>query len=463
MDSNRSTQLGLQTIPRLLLSFSAPAIIGTMAQSLYVVIDRIFVGHAIGMDGIAGTTVALPPMLVVLAFGMLVGFGAAALISIRLGEQKKAEAEQILGNAVVLMAIVSLVVTVLGLAFLDRILVGFGASEKVLPYGRAYLGVILRGTVFQTFLFGLNAAIRGEGNPRIAMFSMLISVVLNVILAPLFLFTFHWGMEGAALATVCSQAVSAVWVVLYFLKGPSVLKFRVGNLRLDHGVCAAVFKVGLPAFVMPLTNSLLHCILNLQLHRCGGDTAMSIWGIIYPIIMMIAMPIIGLNQGAQPIIGYNYGAGRFDRVKRTLEMAILAATAVTVFGFFLSMVFPDLVIRLFIKDPKALPAILPLGVHAIRITTIMLPLVGFQIVSTGYFQAVGKPKQAMVLALSRQVFLLIPAILILPRFFGLDGLWASLPTADLGSSLWTGACLLFELRHLREKKQECAFFAKESN
>lgn len=446
IDMDRSAQLGQAGIPRLLLRFSIPAIVGMMAQASYNLIDRVFVGHALGSEGIAGTTVAFPFMLVVLAFGMLIGFGGTALISIRLGEEKKAEAEHVLGNTAVLLLVASVLITVAGLLWLDDILVVFGASDTVLPYARDYLRIIVLGTVFQMVAFGLNAPIRGEGNPRIAMLSMLISVLLNVILAPIFIFWFSWGMQGAALATVISQAVTAVWVVSYFLAGTSVLRFHIETLRLNRDVCRQIIIFGSPPCAMQLTASVLQSILNHQLGAYGGDLAISVMGILYAMFMMVAMPIFGINQGAQPIIGYNYGAKQFNRVKKTLELAILGATGFTVVGFGVMMLFPTEVIRLFNRQDQSL---LALGTHAIRISTIMLPLIGFQIVSASYFQAIGKPKTAMLLMLSRQLLLLIPAVLILPLFFGLNGVWAALPTSDFGASLLTGICLLAELRELK--------------
>jgi putative MATE family efflux protein len=448
MDSDRSNKLGQDGIPTLLLQFSAPAIVGAVAQALYNVIDTIFVGRAIGIDGIAATTVALPPMVIILAFGMLVGFGAAALISIRLGERKKDEAERILGNATTMLIAVALMITGVGLVFLDDILVLFGASQNILPLARDYLRIILWGTIFQTILFGLNASIRGEGNPRIAMLSMLISVLLNVIFAPIFIFWFGWGMQGAAWATVVSQAVSAVWVVAYFLCGTSVLKFHLRNLWPDLCVCTGILAVGSPAFAVTLANGVLHSILNRQLGDYGGDLAISVWGIIFRTLMMVFMPMVGLNQGAQPIIGYNFGAQRFDRVKKTLETAIMAATGFAVLGFVAAMCFPGPLIRLFAHNDEEPMA---LGIHAIRIAALMLPVVGAQIIGAGYFQAVGKARQAMILMLSRQVILLIPAAIILPKFFGLDGVWAALPTADFGAFVWTSVWLLLELRHLRDR------------
>ncbi len=252
-------------------------------------------------------------------------------------------------------------------------------------------------------------------------------------------------MQGAALATVISQAVTAVWVVLYFFGGGSLLRFHARTLRLDAAICRKILVLGSPPFAMQLANSVLQSILNHQLTYYGGDLAISVMGILYAIAMMVAMPIFGINQGAQPIIGYNYGARRFDRVKKTLELAILAATALTLLGFSVAMLFPVQVIRLFNGQDEAL---LTLGIHAIRMSTVMLPVIGFQIVGASYFQAIGKPLEAMFLTLSRQVLLLIPAALILPRFFGLDGVWAAQPASDFGAFVITALCLLLESRRL---------------
>jgi putative MATE family efflux protein len=447
MDMDRSTRIGQAAIPRLLLSFSLPAIVGMLAQALYYSIDRIFLGRALGYEGIAGVTVAFPFMLVVLAFGMLVGFGGTALISIRLGQGNKAQAEQVLGNTTVLLVVVSLCITAVALRWLDGILVRFGASVTVLPYARAYLRIIVLGTIFQTVAFGLNAAIRGEGNPKIAMLSMLISVLVNVILAWLFIMRFSWGMQGAALATVIAQAVTATWVVAYFFSGTSVLRFHARNLRLSGHICRQIIIFGSPPCAMQLAASVQQTILNRQLGAHGGDVAISVMGIIFSMLMMVLMPIFGINQGAQPIIGYNYGAKRFDRVKKALELAVLAATGLAAVGFAVMMLFPAQVIWLFGRQQNQ--HLLALGIHAIRIATLALPLIGFQSVSASYFQAVGKSREAMLLMLSRQVIFLIPAVLILPRFFGLDGVWAALPTADVAASLLTGVCLLVELRRLK--------------
>lgn len=448
---DRSKRMGEGSIPRLLLAFSAPAIVGMMVQALYNVVDRIFVGQAVGTLGIAGIGVSFPFMLILLAFGMLIGYGGTALVSIRLGEQKKDEAERVLGSVFVLLAGAAILITVVGMTLLTPLLRLFGASEQILPYAQDYLQIIVAGCVFQMIGFGLNAAIRGEGNPRVAMITMLIGALVNMTLDPIFLFGFGWGMRGAAAATVIAQAVSAVWVLSYFHGGSSLLVLHARNLRLRWPIVASILAIGSPIFAMQIAGSALNAIMNHQLRIYGGDLAISVMCIIHAVVMFIAMPIFGLNQGAQPIIGYNYGALRFDRVKRTLQTAIIAASAMTCAGFLVVMLFPAQLIWLFNRDD---PALAQLGVHAIRICLAMLPIVGFQIVSASYFQAVGKPKQAMLLSLSRQVLLLIPAILILPCFFGLDGLWAAIPTADLGSSILTGIWLAVELRHLHRRHAE---------
>jgi putative MATE family efflux protein len=455
----------------LLVQFSLPAIVGMLTQALYNLIDRIFVGRALGEAAIAGTTICFPFMLILIAFGMLIGFGAAAIISIRLGENKREEAENVLGNAAVLLVLASIIVSTAGLWELDRLLVALGASKTVLPYAHDYMAIILAGNIFQMVGFGLNSGIRAEGNPRVAMITLLVGVLLNILLAPFFIFPNGWhiphvpvvsaiampgfdgGMRGAALATVCAQMVSAVWVLCYFLGGRSLLRLHWATLRLKWRLCREILIVGSPPFTLQLAACVMQGIMNHQLKYFGGDTAVSIIGIIQSFAMMILMPIFGLNQGLQPIIGYNYGAEKFDRVKRALMMGIVFALIGAFLGFAVVMIFPAAIIRLF--DPNN-QGMAELGTHAMRISMLMLPIVGVQIIGAGYFQAVGKPKMSMFLSLSRQLLLLIPAILILPIFFQLDGVWASLPTADACSLLLTGSCLLLELRHL-QRRHESSF------
>jgi putative MATE family efflux protein len=448
----RATRLGTGSISSLLLTFSTPAIVGMVAQALYNIVDRVFVGQAVGLLGIAGTTLAFPFMLVLMALSMLFGFGAAALVSIRLGERRHDEAEQVLGQATTLLLAAAGVLTILGLTLLDPLLWALGASEQSHPYARDYLQIILGGCVFQTVGFGLNAVIRAEGNTRVAMFSLLIGALLNALLNPLFLFVLRWGMRGSALATVLSQAVSATWVVYYFLGGKSLLRFHVSYLRLRWDLCRTISAFGSPMFAIQMAGSVMNATLNHQLLLYGGDLAISVMGIVHAVMIFFAMPIFGLNQGVQPIIGYNYGAAKYDRVLRTLELSMLCATVVCVAGFLVVMLAPSSVVALFHRPQQPSgQQLMQLGTHALRICAAMFPVVGCQIVGAGYFQAVGRPKQALLLGLSRQFLLLIPAIMILPRFLDLDGVWIAIPTADVCSSVLTGTWLFWELRHLRDR------------
>jgi putative MATE family efflux protein len=449
MTIDRSHHLREGSIPRLLAAFSIPAIVGLLAQALYNIVDRVFIGQALESEGIAGISVCFPFMLVIMAFAMLIGLGAAALISIRLGEQKKDEAELVLGNAVVLILWASAAVTIAGLLLLDRLLTLFGASAAILPFARDYMQIIALGTICQMISFGLNAPIRGEGNPPVAMLTMIIGVVLNAILAPIFIFGFGWGMRGAAFATVISQGVSAFWVMAYFLRGRSLLRLRWENMRLKKSVCVAMLAIGASPFALQTAAAVMQSILNNQLDKYGGDEAIAAMGIIYAVSMMFFMPMFGINQGAQPIMGFNYGAGLFDRVQKTLKTSVLAATTIALAGFLTMVLAPAQVVRLFGSEDKTL---LALGVHAMRVCVVSMPLVGFQVVGTGYFIAVGKPREAMLVSLSRQVLFLIPYVLIFPSFFGLNGVWAAIPSADLSSALLTGALLAVELRYLRKKQ-----------
>ena len=448
---DRTKQLGEARVSQLLLKFSIPAITGMVVNALYNVVDRIFIGQGIGRNGIAGITVAFPLMTVMMALAMLIGLGATALISIRLGEQREEDAELILGNAMVCLIGIAVMVTTFGLIFINPLLKLFGASAAVLPYARDYLRVILLGEIFMSIGFGMNHCIRAEGNPKVAMSTMLLGAILNTILDPIFIFNFGWGIKGAAWATIISQAASAVWVLAYFLRQKSHLKIHTKNLKLKLAVVREITALGSAPFLMQMAASVIGVILNNSLIRYGGDLAISAMGIVNSIGMLFLMPIFGINQGAQPIIGYNYGAEKFDRVKKTLKLAIAAATLVVLVGFAMVFLFPESLARLFSKRD---PELIAFASRAMRIFLSMLPIIGFQIVGANYFQAVGKPRQSMILSLSRQVLLLIPALLILPRFFGINGVFYAGPVSDFGSSVITGVWLFLEMKHLDRKHGE---------
>ena len=443
----RSKQLGEGKVLSLLIKFSVPAMIGMMVNALYNVVDRIFIGRGVGNLGIAGITVGFPIMIILMAFGMLVGIGANSLISIRLGEKKKDEAEHIMANAMVLLIAISVFISVIGLIFIKPLLVAFGASKEVLPYAVQYLRIILFGAVFQGIGFGMNNFIRGEGNPKVAMVTMLLGAVLNIILDPIFIFLLGMGIQGAALATIISQAASAAWVLHYFLFGRSTLKIHIKNLKLKFHIVRNIFAIGSAPFAMQLAASAITAILNRQLKFYGGDIAISAMGVINSIALVILMPVFGINQGTQPIVGYNYGARKFDRVKEALKLAIMGATIIVLFGFIVTRLFPEQLISIFSKKDEG-RELIDFGSKGLTVFLMLLPVIGFQIVGANYFQAIGKPKHAMFLSLSRQVLLLVPALLILPRFFGVYGILFAGPLSDFASSVLTGVWLLYELKKL---------------
>lgn len=449
----RSKMLGEEAVGKLLIRFSIPAIVGMMVNALYNIVDRIFIGKDMGSIGIGAIFVGSPVALILMAFGMLIGIGGNSLSSIRLGQNRKDEAESILGNAFTLLVIISLILTISGLIFIEPLLRLFGASKDILPHSVAYLSIILIGAPFQSVGFGLNNFIRGEGNPKIAMNTMLIGAILNIILDYIFIFKFNMGIKGAAWATIISQAVSAAWVINYFSGNRSMLKLRKKNLALKTDIVKDILSIGFAPFSMQLAASMVTAILNNTLSTYGGDVAISSMGVIHSITMLILMPVFGINQGAQPIIGFNYGAQQYDRVMDALKKAIIAATSVVGLGFILTQTMPAQLFKLFLNEGDDIVNILEVGTRGLRIYLALLPIVGFQIVSSNYFQATGKPRQAALLSLSRQVLVLIPALIILPRFFELTGVWAAGPVSDLVASTLTAIFLVGDFKNLKEERR----------
>lgn len=452
MDKNdqnqRAKRLGTQPIISLLMKFSIPAIVGMLVNALYNIVDRIFIGRAVGGVAIGGIYLGMPLMLIILAFGMLVGIGGNTLVSIRLGEKKQDEANQIAGNSLTLLFIIGMMLSILGLIFLEPLLKIFGASASNIGYAMDYLRIILLGATFNIVGFGMNNFIRGEGNPKIAMMTMLIGAILNVILDYIFILIFNMGVQGAAWATIISQFVSASWVLYYFYSKKSVLHIQRRYLKVKASIVKKIFTNGLPPFSMQLAASLVTALYNTNLQTYGGDFATSSMGVINSLSMVILMPAFGINQGAQPILGYNYGALQYDRVKKTVIYAALAATAITTLGFAIVQLFPTQIIRLFVGADGS-RELLDIAVPGIRIYLLMFPIVGFQVVSTSYFQATGHPKEAMLLSMSRQMLILVPALIILPRIFGLTGVWMSAALADAISSLITAVLIIRSVRHLK--------------
>ncbi len=442
----KSNQLATDSIPKLLLKFSLPAIVALIVNALYNIVDSIFVGQGVGDLGLAGVTICFPIVTTFIAFIMLVGMGATALISIRLGEQKQEEAETIVINALILFIVMGILLTVLGLIFLEEILLLFGATPTVLPYATKYLRIILIGSVFLAIGTGMNNFIRAEGNPKTAMVTMFIGAITNIILDYVFIFIFKWGIEGAAFATILSYVLTSTWVLYHFYSGRSTLKIRGKKLQLESIIVTQIIRLGIPTFIIQVTSSIQQLILNRSLARYGGDLALAAIGVIMSITTFLIMPAMGIGQGAQPILGFNKGAKEYGRVKETLGLSILAATSVIFLGFIVSKIWPLQLIGLFNKNPD----LIELGAHGMNIFFKLIPLVGVQMLGASYFQAVGKPNHATLLGLLRQIIIFIPLLIVLPHFWGLEGVWWSAPLSDLGAFLLTGTWLLFEVRQLKQ-------------
>jgi len=429
---DRTLRLEKETIGKLLFQFSLPAITGMIVMASYNVVDRLFVGRGVGPLAISGIAITFPIIIAFMGFGMLVGVGAAAMVSIKLGEKKIQEAEIILGNAFTLSIIIALVITGLCYLFLEPLLRLLGGSGEVLTYAVDFSKIVLISAVFQSIAFTLNNIIRGEGNPKMAMATMIIGAILNIILNPIFIFGFHWGIQGSAWATVISQFVSSLWVMLYFFGKKSHVRFHYKYLKLQKEFVLKIFSIGISPFAMQIGSSIVILVFNKLLASYGGDLAIAAMGIAISVLNFVLMPVFGINQGIQPIIGYNFGAKLYPRVRRVLKLAMIAATIICTAGFFVVLIFSESIIGLFCKND---PELVNIGGRGMRILFLMLPIAGFQIVNSAYFQAVGKAKQSVMLTLNRQFLFLIPMLLIFPRFFQLDGIWFAMPASDVAASL----------------------------
>lgn len=440
---NVANALGVENVGKLLIQYSVPAIVATAASSVYNIIDRIFIGQGVGPFAISGLALTLPLMTITAAFGALVGIGASTMVSIRLGQRDREGATRILGNAVMLNLIMSIVVAVLTFVFLDPILFSMGASQETLPYARDFMEVILLGNVFTHLYLGLNHVMRSSGYPRKAMITTLLTVAINIALAPLFIFVFKWGIRGAALATVLAQLFGTIWAFLHFTRKGHSVYFLPGYFKLKLKIVKDIFSIGIANFLMLSVASLIIVLINRSLENHGGDLAIGAFGIINSIMNLGAMIIIGFNQGMQPIAGYNFGAMQYERVKRVFKLTVMAGTIVATIGFLVSEIFPKQISSLFTNSPE----LINLSIDGLRLALIFFPIVGFQIVTSSFFQSIGKARISIVLSLSRQVIFLIPLLVLLPRWWGLTGVWLSMPFSDLLASVLTLFVLRYQLAH----------------
>ena len=423
----RTQELSEAKIGKLMLKFFIPAFIGVFVNALYNIVDRIFIGQGVGAEALSGISVIFPVMLIMMGFGMLIGIGTGVLVSINLGRKKADRAEQILGTGFMMMLIVSVLIMIIGFALKGPMLRAFGASEETFRYANDYLNIILWGTVFQVVGFSLNNVIRAEGNVRIAMVSMLLSAGTNLLLDPLFIFVFGWGVKGAAYATVISMMVLAVWVVLHFRSERAVIKLRMPHIAINFTILKEITAIGMAPFSMQIAGSFVQGVLNKKLIFYGSDLAVGAMGIINSVSTLVIMTIVAINMASQPIIGFNYGARALQRVKDTLRISLIAATIIAVGAFTFIEAIPGVIVRLFNNSS---PELHDLTVTGLRISILAWPLVGFQVVASHFFQSVGKAKIAMLLTLLRQVLILLPLLYLLPGIMDLKGIWAAFPIAD---------------------------------
>lgn len=449
MNARVPTELGTERIPKLLKQYAVPAIIAMTASSLYNMVDAIFIGHGVGPYAISGLALTFPFMNLAAAFGTLVGVGASTMASMLLGQKNYDIARKVLGNVVVLNFIIGLLFTIVALVFLDPILYFFGASENTISYAREYMQIILAGNVITHVYFGLNSLLRSAGHPKKAMAATIMTVLLNAILDPLFIFTFDMGIRGAAVATILAQVVALVLVIVWFCDKRELIHFERGIFRLERRIVKDSIVIGLAPFLMNFVACFVVIIINMRLKTYGGDLAIGAYGIVNRISFVFIMIVSGLTQGMQPIAGYNYGARQMSRVYEVLKKTLLYATVVLTAGFLIGELCPGLVVAIFTDDPELMEK----SIKGMRLVVGMFPLVSLSMVIGNFFQSIGQPKQAIFLSLSRQVVFLIPSLWILPMFFDIAGVWVSFMVSDFLASAVAIILLLNFIKKNRPHEQ----------
>ena len=443
------TALGTENIGKLLMQYAVPAIIAMTASSLYNMVDSIFIGHGVGTMAISGLALTFPLMNLAAAFGSLVGVGAATLISVKLGQKDYDTAQRVLGNVFVLNILLVVAFTVIVMAFLDPILYFFGGSDETVGYARDYMYIILLGNTITHLYLGLNAVLRSSGHPQKAMYATIATVIINTILDPVFIYGFGWGIRGAAIATIVAQIISLMWQLWIFSSKEELLHFHRGIFRLKRKIVFDSLAIGMSPFLMNMAACFIVILINQGLKKYGGDLAIGAFGIVNRLVFIIVMIVMGLNQGMQPIAGYNFGAKQYERVTKTLKLTIIYATGVTTFGFIIGMLFSDTVVGIFTSDAE----LIELSAKGLRIVVMFFPIIGFQMVTANFFQSIGMASKAIFLSLTRQMVVLLPCLLILPRFFGAAGVWYSMPISDLLASLIAGTMLVWQFRKFRVQAQ----------
>lgn len=453
MDNKKATlELGTKPVGKLLMQYALPAIVAMTASSLYNMIDSIFIGQGCGPLAISGLAITFPLMNLMAAFGAAVGIGASTCISVKLGQKDYDTALHIFGNTFSLNIVIGVLFSIATLLFLNPILYFFGASEHTLPYAREYMIVILGGNTIQQMYFGMNAVLRAASKPQQAMYATIFTVIMNVILAPVFIWGFNWGIAGAAWATVSAQTLALIWQCKLFSNKENVLHFKRGTYRFDTQIVKNILAIGMSPFAMNVCACVVVVFINTGLAREGGDMAVGAYGIANKVAFTFIMITMGLNQGMLPIAGYNYGAQRYDRLLRALKIATTAGVIITTTGFLIVHIFPYECARLFTTDK----GLIEISMRAIKINMLAFPLVGFQMVTTAFFQSIGKVNISIFLSLSRQMLFLLPLLIVLPHFFGVDGIWCSLPIADTTATIVAAVMITYYMRKFNNQNNMIA-------
>jgi len=446
MDNKQAAlELGTKPVGKLLTQYALPAIVAMTASSLYNIIDRAFIGQVVGPEAIAGLGITFPFMNLSAAFGAAVGVGASTCISVKLGQRDYKRAQLLLGNTVTLNLIIGFLFMVVCLVFLEPILRFFGASDATLPYAKEFMTVILLGNMVTHMYFGMNAVLRAAGKPKHAMYATLFTVACNIVLIVAFVWWFRWGIRGAALATITSQSLALCWQMWFFSNKNEIMHLRRGIYRLRGYLVRNIIAIGISPFLMQTTSCVIVIFMNNQFVRYGGDMAVGAYSIANSMVMVFFMFVMGMIQGMQPIVGYNYGAEKFDRMFRCLWLTIACSTAILLVGWGLSMAFPRQIARIFTTDET----LLELSARGIVLDMLVFFVVGSQAVITNFFQCLGKVKISIFLSLSRQLILLLPMAYVFPMFWGLDGVWYSMPASDFGSFAMTIPILMWYMKKLK--------------
>lgn len=450
--TNQFNVLAEKPVGSLLMQYAIPAIVAMAASSVYNIIDGIFIGQGVGAEAIMGLALTGPLMSLTAAFGAMVGVGAATLMSVKLGQKDYGTAQKILGNVVIMNLTLGIVLGLLLLVFINPILRFFGASDVTLPYARNFMSIILVGNVVTHMYLGLNALLRSTNRPQKAMCATIGTVVLNCILAPIFIFVLGWGIRGAATATIMAQMIMLTWQLRLFSNKDELIHLNRSIIKLDVKIVKESLLVGLPQFLINLCACLVAAMMTRSLTTYGGDMAVGAFGICNRFILFIVMVVIGLNQGMQPIAGYNFGARRYDRVLGVLKKALIFGSVITLTGFVIGMFFPTPFVSVFAKDS---PQLIKLSAHALSCMVMMFPIVGIQIVSTAFFQSIGYAPKSIFLSLTRQLIFLVPAIFILPHLYAdpLEGLWHAAPVADGLASVLAITLLVLQVKKFKKQMQ----------